>query len=103
MHWAASASILICRAAACWGIGWLPRDTDAHDDESHGNGVPPPGSARRHSVKPQLAGWDRTGHPSQVRLARFLAHVDAMSGPVLAKVNGREADELIVGFSVTSR
>ena len=53
----------------------------------------------RHSVKPQLASWDRAGHLSQVKLARFLAHVDAIAGPVLATVSGRVADELIVGFS----
>src|SRR5260370_41279583 len=53
----------------------------------------------RQSVKPQLASWDRAGHPSQVKLARFLAHVDAIAGPVLAAVSGRVAAELIVGFS----
>jgi hypothetical protein len=52
----------------------------------------------RHSVKPQLASWDRAGHPSQVKLARFLAHVDAIAGPVLAGVSGRVAVELIVGL-----
>jgi len=52
----------------------------------------------RHSVKPQLASRERAGHPSQVKLARFLAHVDAIAGPVLARVNGRVAAELIVGF-----
>ena len=58
-----------------------------------------PASAVRHSVKPQLASWDRAGHPSQVKLARFLAHVDVMARPVLASVSGRVAAELIVGFS----
>src|SRR5260370_36975048 len=53
----------------------------------------------RPSAKPQLASWDRAGHPSQVKLARFLAHVDAIAGPVLATVSGRVAAELIVGFS----
>ena len=53
----------------------------------------------RHSVKPQLASWERAGHPSQVKLRRFLAHVDAIAGPVLAAVRGRIAAELIVGFS----
>src|SRR5215470_17010408 len=52
----------------------------------------------RHSVKPQLASSDRPGHPSQVKLARFLAHVDAIAAPVLAAVSGRIAAELIVGF-----
>jgi hypothetical protein len=50
-------------------------------------------------AKPQLASWDRAGHPSQVKLARFLAQVDAAAGPVLATVSGRVAVELIVGFS----
>ena len=46
-----------------------------------------PVGVMRQSVKPQLASWDRAGHPSQVRLARFLAHVDAVAGPVLARVS----------------
>jgi hypothetical protein len=58
-----------------------------------------PVGAMRHSVKPQLASWERAAHPSQVKLARFLAHVDAIAGPVLASANGRVAAELIVGFS----
>ena len=53
----------------------------------------------RQSVKPQRASWDRAGHPSQVKLARFLAHVDAIAGPVLAAASGRVAAELTVGFS----
>jgi hypothetical protein len=43
-----------------------------------------PAGVMRQSVRPQLASWDRAGHPGQVRLARFLAHVDAIAGPVLA-------------------
>jgi len=58
-----------------------------------------PVGAMRQSVKPQLASWDRAGHPSQVKLARFLAQVDAIAGPTLATVSGRVAVELIVGFS----
>jgi hypothetical protein len=58
-----------------------------------------PAGVMRQSVKPQLASWDRAGHPSQVKLARFLAHVDAIAGPVLAAVSGPIAAELIVGFS----
>jgi hypothetical protein len=58
-----------------------------------------PAGVMRQSVKPQLASQDRAGHPSQVKLARFLAHVDAIAGPVLAAVRGRVAAELIVGFS----
>jgi hypothetical protein len=58
-----------------------------------------PVGVMRHSVRPQLASWDRAGHPSQVKLRRFLAHVDAIAGPVLAGVDGRVAAELIVGFS----
>jgi hypothetical protein len=57
-----------------------------------------PAGVMRQSVKPQLASWDRAGHPGQVKLARFLAHVDAIAGPVLAAVSGRVAAELIVGF-----
>jgi hypothetical protein len=59
----------------------------------------PPVGVMRQSVKPQLASWDRAGHPSQVKLARFLAHVDAIAGPVLATASGRVTAELIVGFS----
>ena len=58
-----------------------------------------PAGVMRQSVKPQLASWDRAGHPSQVKLARFLAHVDAIAGPVLATAGGRVAAELIVGFA----
>ena len=56
---------------------------------------------RRYAAErqPQLASWDRAGHPSQVKLARFLAHVDAIAGPVLETARGRVAAELIVGFS----
>jgi len=35
----------------------------------------------------------------QVKLARFLVHVDAIARPVLASVSGRVAVEVIVGFS----
>jgi hypothetical protein len=58
-----------------------------------------PVGVMRQSVKPQLASWERAGHPSQVKLGRFLAQVDAIAGPVLARVRGRVAVELIVGFS----
>src|SRR5262245_66058728 len=58
-----------------------------------------PVGVMRQSVKPQLASWERAGHPSQVKLGRFLAHVDAIAGPVLATVRGRVAAELPMGFS----
>jgi hypothetical protein len=58
-----------------------------------------PAGVMRHSVKPQLASGERAGHPSAVKLGRFLAQVDAVAGPVLAAVRGRVAAELIVGFS----
>ena len=58
-----------------------------------------PVGVMRQSVKPQPASWDRAGQPSQVKLARFLAHVDVIARPVLATVRGRVAVELIVGFS----
>lgn len=50
------------------------------------------------SVEPQLASWDRAGHPSQLRLASFLAHVDAVAAPIIATEDGRLAVELIVGL-----
>jgi hypothetical protein len=56
-----------------------------------------PVSALRHSVKPQLASWDRAAHPSQVKLRRFVAQVDAVAGPALAAASGRVAVELIGG------
>jgi hypothetical protein len=58
-----------------------------------------PVGVMRQSVKPQLASWERAAHPSQVKLGRFLAHVDAIAGPELATVRGPVAAELIVGFS----
>jgi hypothetical protein len=58
-----------------------------------------PAGVMRHSVTPQLASWERAGHPSQVKLRRFLAHVDTIAGPVLAAGSGRVVAELIVGFS----
>jgi hypothetical protein len=58
-----------------------------------------PVGVMRQSVTPQLASWDRAAHPSQVKLRRFLAHVDAIARPVLAAESGRVAVELIVGFS----
>jgi len=56
-----------------------------------------PAGAARLKVTPQLA--SRAGHPSQVKLARFLAHVHTVAGPMLAAVSGRVVAELIVGFS----
>jgi hypothetical protein len=32
---------------------------------------------------PELASWDRAGSPCQLRLARFLAHADALASPLL--------------------
>jgi hypothetical protein len=58
-----------------------------------------PVGVMRQSVKPQLASEERAGHPSQVKLAHFLAHVDAIAKPVLAGAGGRVVAELIVGFS----
>jgi hypothetical protein len=81
------------------GIGWLPPDADGHDDDHMAMVYRRPVGVMRQSVKPQLASWDKAGHPSQVKLARFLAHVDAIARPVLATVRGRVAAELIVGFS----
>jgi hypothetical protein len=57
-----------------------------------------PAGVMRQSVKPQPASGERAAHPSQVKLGRFLAHVDAIAGPVMATVHGRVAAELIVGF-----
>jgi len=60
-----------------------------------------PADAVRLSVEPQLASWDRAGHPSQVRLAGFLAHVDAVVAQALAAASGRVAVELTVGLPGT--
>jgi hypothetical protein len=63
------------------------RGSDCPGDRAHGRRCPV--GVMRQSVKPELASWDRAGHPSQVKLARFLAQVDAVAGPVLATVSGR--------------
>jgi hypothetical protein len=57
-----------------------------------------PADAIRLRVQPQLASWDRAGQPSQVRLAGFLAHVDAAAALVLAVAGGRIAVELTIGL-----
>jgi hypothetical protein len=57
-----------------------------------------PVGAVRLSVEPQLASWDRAGHPSQVKLGGFLAHVDAVAGRMLATVSGPVAAKLIIVF-----
>src|SRR5262252_9228646 len=58
-----------------------------------------PAGVMRQSVKPQRASGERAKHPNQVKLGRFLAHVDAIAEPVLTTVHGRVAVELIVEFS----
>lgn len=50
-----------------------------------------PVGAVRLSVQPRLASWDRACHPSQVALAGFLAHVDALTAPVMAAIRGQVA------------
>jgi hypothetical protein len=52
----------------------------------------------RLAVEPQLASWEVAGHPSQVRLARFLTEVEALAAPVMAAGQDRLALELIVGL-----
>src|SRR5262245_10455182 len=48
-------------------------------------------------VEPVLASWDRAGAPSQVRLARFLDHAEAVVAPMMASA-GPLALELAVGL-----
>jgi hypothetical protein len=57
-----------------------------------------PAGAARLNVEPQLASWDRAGSPGQLRLANFLAHVDATAAPMVAAAAGRLSVELIVGL-----
>jgi hypothetical protein len=57
-----------------------------------------PVDAVRLSVEPRLAGWDRADQPSQVRLADFLAHVDAVARPLMAVLNDRVVAELTIGL-----
>jgi hypothetical protein len=57
-----------------------------------------PAGAARLDLTPQLASWERAEHPSQVKLARFLAHVVTVAGPMLAGVNGPIVAELTVGL-----
>ena len=49
-------------------------------------------------IKPELASWERAGHPSQVRLSRFLDHVATLAEPVGAGVDGPLAIEMVVGL-----
>lgn len=57
-----------------------------------------PGHAVTLDVKPELASWERAGHSSQVRLARFLAHVATVAEPMVANVDGPLAVEMVVGL-----
>jgi len=57
-----------------------------------------PAGATRLQVEPQLASWERAGHPSQVRLTGFLDHVAAVAAPVLAGHDGTIAVELVIGL-----
>jgi hypothetical protein len=50
------------------------------------------------SVKPQLASWDITGSPGQVKLDGFLNHAEAVTAPMMAAVDGLLAVELTVGL-----
>ena len=58
----------------------------------------PPASAVRLGTEPQLASWDRAGHPSQVRLGRFLDHVAAIVAPIISAQDNQIAVELVVGL-----
>jgi len=49
-------------------------------------------------AEPQLACWDITGSPGQVRLGEFLDHAQAVAAPILAAVDGLVAVELTVGL-----
>jgi hypothetical protein len=92
-------TLLPLRARTCWGIAGCDRIRTRRTMTHMAMVYRRPVGVMRQSVKPQLASWDRAGHPSQVKLARFLAHVDAIAGPVLATVSGQVAAELIIGFS----
>jgi hypothetical protein len=50
-------------------------------------------------MAPQLASWDAAGSASQVRLAEFLAHLQAAAMPMLTHVAGPYVVELTVGLS----
>lgn len=49
-------------------------------------------------MEPQLASWDAAGQPSQIRLARFLDHLESVASPLVSAVEGRLAVELVVGL-----
>ena len=51
------------------------------------------------SVGPQLASWDRSGSPGQVRLSQFLDYAEALAAPAMAAGDGPFAVELTVGLS----
>jgi hypothetical protein len=50
------------------------------------------------SVKPQLASWDITGSPGQVKLDGFLNCAEAVAAPMMTEVDGLLAVELTVGL-----
>jgi len=58
----------------------------------------PPAGAVRLDTEPQLASWDRAGHPSQIRLAGFLDHVTTVVGPIITAHDHQIAVELVVGL-----
>jgi hypothetical protein len=56
-----------------------------------------PGNAVPLTEVPQLASWERAGHPSRVRLARFLDEVQAVAAPLVDGGSTTLALDLVVG------
>ncbi|MEV4314954.1 hypothetical protein [Actinocrispum sp. NPDC049592] len=56
-----------------------------------------PAGGVRLAVEPRLASWDATGSPGQLRLTRFLDHVEDVTRPMLGAQPGPVALELVVG------
>jgi hypothetical protein len=82
------------------GYAAVAVDAGTGDDDRHG-GVPAASNAVQLSVEPRLASWDRAGHLSQVALAGFLAHVDALAAPAMMAIRGQVAVGLTVGLPGT--
>jgi hypothetical protein len=73
---------VVTMAKALWSGSWYGRPT----------------GRIRLGVKPRLARWDLAANPSQIRLARWLDHLEEVLAPVTAGAGERLAVELVVGL-----
>ncbi|MEU4826864.1 hypothetical protein AB0H37_33735 [Actinomadura sp. NPDC023710] len=61
-----------------------------------------PQTGQRLGVQPRLASWDATGHPSQIRLKKFLSEAEKMYRPQLNQLPDPLALRLDVGLTGTT-